>query len=82
MFKVSDKHTGEVICMKVIKEVNDDRAFNTLQNAVKEINFSETVSHFASATFLATTGRRVFKLLAKKLRRPQLHFFMSFFLTA
>ena len=45
MFKVSDKHTGEVMCMKVIEEVNDDIAFKTLQNAVKEINFSETASH-------------------------------------
>lgn len=52
VFKVSDKHTGEVMCMKVIKEVKDDIAFKTLQNAVKEINFSETASHTCICNFL------------------------------
>ncbi|KAK8834498.1 hypothetical protein M9Y10_032643 [Tritrichomonas musculus] len=40
VFKVSDKRTGEVMCKKVIKEVSDDKAFKTLQNAVKEIEVS------------------------------------------
>ncbi|KAK8853734.1 hypothetical protein M9Y10_016277 [Tritrichomonas musculus] len=44
-FKVSDNRTGEVMCKKVIKEVKDDNAFKTLQNALKEIDFSGSVHH-------------------------------------
>ena len=45
VFKVSDKRTGEVMCKKVIKEISDDKAFKTLQNAVKEIEVSGSVRH-------------------------------------
>ena len=45
VFKVIDNRTGEVMCKKAIKEVSDDRAFKTLQDALKEIYVSQTVHH-------------------------------------
>ena len=52
VFKVSDKRTGEVMCKKVIKEITDDRAFKTLQNAIKEIDVSGSVRHPCICDFL------------------------------
>ena len=45
VFKVVDKRTGKVMCKKVIKECNDDTAFKTLQNSLKEIETVQSIHH-------------------------------------